>query len=765
MKRSSTIPIVVIVAAVVVGFAALSVKRVPPGQQGVRVVGGGAKSYGPGFHLVPPFGGSFVVYPLGAIEVRFPSEGVYQALTKSGDGAGVALELRFDIGQGTGESIYGEFGKDLQGRLSDLVRETVEIEAARWSPEGSTPEELAAAVVDEMSPALTRAGIALRAYRIAAWEGAKGGEIAAGSRFSKPLRKVIFIGVDGGDWEIIRPMIEKGHLPNFKTVIQDGATGPLRTIEPILSPLVWTTIATGKLPEEHGILSFTVVDQETGERLPITRMPRKVDALWNILGERGRTVDIIGWLATYPAEDINGFMITDRAGYLAYAGEAGKGALAPGVISPADRAAEIAKLVVKSETLEYEEFRDMLDIDRDTFEKEKVIAFDKVKPINNLIMLYATARTCHEIAKHLLVANRPDFLGVYFELCDAVGHLFMGYAPPRLEWVDEKDYEKYKDVMLNTYVLQDRMLGEMIELSDDETVIMIASDHGFKSGANRPRLSSDIDGGHAAFWHQLDGIVAFYGKGIRRGYRIEGATVLDMMPTILALQGIPQAQDMPGKVLSDVFEDSLASRVDRTVVATLESGKRREAGDVAATTGPADEQALKKLEALGYITPMNPNDYNNLGQRLQQAGEHEKAIEQFKKALAINPNFPGALNNIGVSYGRIRQYDLSEEAFKKALSIKKTDVYAMNNLAILYLETGRLDEAAEYGNMVVRTEPNYANGHLTLGSIYATAGDLDRAEKEFTKALELDPASRSAKANIEKVRAQKSQDGASRPGR
>jgi len=118
-----------------------------------------------------------------------------------------------------------------------------------------------------------------------------------------------------------------------------------------------------------------------------------------------------------------------------------------------------------------------------------------------------------------------------------------------------------------------------------------------------------------------------------------------------------------------------------------------------------------------------------------------------------------------VSYGRIRQYDLSEEAFKKALSIKKTDVYAMNNLAILYLETGRLDEAAEYGNMVVRTEPNYANGHLTLGSIYATAGDLDRAEKEFTKALELDPASRSAKANIEKVRAQKSQDGASRPGR
>jgi len=762
MKRSLLIAIV-LVGTAAIGLAALVVKRVPAGHQGVRVAESGAKSYGPGLHLIPPFAGAFVVYPAGAVEMRFPNEGVYQALTRTGDGAGVALELRFDTGEKNGERIYREFGKDLSARLSNLVRETVEIETARWSPEDSAPDLLAAAIVDDMRPALASAGIAVVEYRIAAWEGSKGGA-AAGSGLSKPLRKVIFIGVDGGDWQIIRSMIEKGYLPNFKTVVENGATGPLRSIEPILSPLVWTTIATGKLPEEHGILSFTLVDQETGKQLPITRMSRKVDALWNILGDRGRTVDIIGWLASYPAEEINGFMITDRAGYLAYAGATGGGVLAPGIISPADRAGEIAKLVVKSETLEYDDFRRMLDIDRDTFEKEKVIAFDKIKPINNLIMLYATARTYHDIATHLLVTNRPDFLGVYFELCDAVGHLFMSYAPPRLEWVDEKDYEKYKDVMLNTYVLQDRMLGELIELSDDETVIMIASDHGFKSGPNRPRLSSDIRGGHAPFWHQLDGIVACYGKGIRRGYKIEGASVLDILPTILALQGIPQAQDMPGKVIIDAFEDSLASRVDRTVVATLESGKRGEAGEVAAT-GPADEEALKKLEALGYITPMNPNDYNNLGQRLQQQGEHEKAIEQFKKALAINPNFPGALNNIGVSYGRIKQYPLAEQSFQKALSLKKNDVYAMNNLAIMYLETGSLDRAAEYGEMAVGTEPNYANGHLTLGSIYATAGDLDRAEREFAKTLELDPASRAAKTNLEKVRMEKSQGDGSRPRR
>jgi tetratricopeptide (TPR) repeat protein len=284
---------------------------------------------------------------------------------------------------------------------------------------------------------------------------------------------------------------------------------------------------------------------------------------------------------------------------------------------------------------------------------------------------------------------------------------------------------------------------------------MIASDHGFKSGESRPRLGSEIAGGHAAFWHKPYGIVGLYGNGIRRGYKLDGTTVLDVVPTILALQGLPQAADMPGKVLVDALEDTLARRVNTTVVATLQ--RVRERGTATHPSGAADEEALKKLEALGYITPESPDAYNNLGQRYQEQGEYDKAIEQFKKALAINPNFPSALNNVAVCYGKIKQYALAEEALKKAISLKKDDVYAMNNLSVMYMEMGNLDKAIEYGEMAVRTEPNYANGHLTLGSVYATARDLDRAEREFTKALELDPTSRNARANLQKVRAEKAQ--------
>ncbi len=769
MKRPLTITVALALIAIA-GLAALSARRVPQGHQGIRVGRDGEVTrYGPGLHFAAPFSGRLITWPVGSVERRFPADGVYEARTGTGERNGVALDLRLDFKEDSGEFIYRTLGEDLWGGLSDLVRENVEIEMARRSAGGIAQEEFARAVVVEMTPALGKMGIRVVGFGISAWGSAEGGAPRAGAaafRTSPPavraIRKVIFIGVDGGDWEFMKPMMDDGDLPNFKRIVDEGATGHLKSIEPLLSPLVWTSMATGKLPEDHGILNFTEFDPKTGKKTPVTRLARKVDAVWNILGDYGRTVDVVGWLATYPAEEINGMMVSDRVGYLAYAESGGGGASAPGNMSPPERAAEIDKLVVKSTDVAYEDFRRVLDIDREAFEKNKAIPFDTKNPINNLIMLYASAQTYNAIAQHLLAEDRPDLLGVYFEWCDAVGHLFMSYAPPRLSWIAETDYEKYKDVMRHAYIVQDRIIGGFIDECGDGTVIAIASDHGFKSGASRPRLGSEIAGGHAAFWHEPYGIVGFYGNGIRRGQKLDEVTVLDVAPTILALQGLPRAADMPGRVIESALEDSISRRIDASVVATFQ--RTREKGTAPVSSGAGDEEALKKLEALGYITPESPDAYNNLGQRYQEQGEYGKAIEQFKKALAINPNFPSALNNIAVCYGKIKQYALAEEALKKAISLKKDDVYAMNNLAIMYMETGNLGKAVEYGEMAVRTEPTYANGHLTLGSIYATARDLDRAEREFARALELDPTNRTARANLQKVQAEKSQSGGSRSG-
>jgi len=282
-------------------------------------------------------------------------------------------------------------------------------------------------------------------------------------------------------------------------------------------------------------------------------------------------------------------------------------------------------------------------------------------------------------------------MAVYFELVDAVGHLFMPYAPPRREGIPKEKYEMFKGAVEASYVYQDRILGRIMDRCDENTVLVVLSDHGFKSGENRLRGTAQIRGGKAALWHRLQGIIAFYGPGTKRGVRLERASIKDIAPTVLALMGLPKAEDMPGKILKDAFEADLASHLGRNTVATLEGGgvEREKAGASRASS----RQELKKLEALGYITPENPAAHNNLGQRYQKSGRYQEAVEEYKKALAINPNYPEALNNLGICYGKLRRYREAEQAFLKALSLKKDDVLAMNNLALSYMEQNRLDDA------------------------------------------------------------------------
>ncbi len=566
---------------------------------------------------------------------------------------------------------------------------------------------------------------------------------------TRPLSKIILIGVDGGDWSIIDPLIAAGRLPNFKKIKDEGATGPLKTIEPILSPLLWTTIATGKLPEEHGILSFTVAEPGSDRKTPITRYHRKVDTIWNFLGDFGRKVDIVGWLATFPAEDINGVMVTDKVGYLAFAvpdeqGDKGK-------ISPAARREEISSLVCKREAVTFSEIKNFIAVGRDEFAKARKAEFDPRDPVNNMIYLYASSQTYKNIGLHLLQKDRPDFLAVYFEIVDAAGHLFMPYAPPMRPEIDKRDYDRYKSAVEQAYIYQDAVIGEFIDNMDDSTILMILSDHGFKSGNTRLKGRADFWAGKAAMWHKLYGILGMYGRGIKKGYKIKDASIMDIAPTILAVEGLPSADDMSGRILSGAFERNLADDFAPGSVPSLDRSHSR-IKEGRQELNQATEQTLKKLEALGYITPENPDALNNLGQRYQKNGEFEKAIIEYKKALEINPDFPAVLNNLGVCYGRLKMYADAERAFKSALSINPRDAYAMNNLAVMYMENGRMEKARAAAERAIDFEPNYVNALITLGAVYATMRDIGKAKKSFERVLELDPGNKSALNNLEKLR-------------
>ena len=738
---------ILIVAAVVVG--ALIVKRVPVGSEAVRVTrAGDLVVYEAGYHFVPPGTRDFIVYPTGRVDVRFPKYGTADVLTETGEPVPVAFEFGLDVPPGSSRRIYERFSEDFEAAIRRLVQAAAEIEAASL-PASVDRQSYLEAVAGNVRGELEGLGVTVASFVMPVWgdETVRSGDGVP----TTPPRKLIIIGVDGADWVNLRPLAEAGELPNFARLLKDGATGPLRTIEPMLSPLLWTTIATGKYPEDHGILNFTVVDENTGTKVPITRHYRKVDAFWNMLGDYGRSVAIVGWLATHPAETVNGVMVTDKAGYLAFAPH-DRDTESAGTVYPEGRTPEVAELVVHGDDVSYAEGDLFIHIGRDEFVAHRSLDFDPKDSINNLILLYASTRTFERVGLHLLETEDPDVLAVYFEWVDAVSHLFMLHSPPQQEGVSDGDFRKYSDAVGQAYVLQDEILGRFMDRMDNETILMVVSDHGFKAGKSRLRNRPEIWAGNAAKWHRLNGIVALYGNGVSKGGNIEGATILDVAPTILALQGLPRPADMPGKVLGDALEPALRNQLNSTIVATLQ--RARQTRDPSPASGTASAEAMKKLEALGYLTPDNADAHNNLGQRYQERGDYLKAIDEYKAAVAMRPNFHSAYNNMAVCYGKLGRLDEAEQALLKTIELKPDDFYAMNNLAVTYIRTGRMAEARQVAERAVKTEPGYVNGHITLGSIYAMSGELEKAEREYLRALEIEPDTPNAVENLEKVRLQ-----------
>ena len=112
---------------------------------------------------------------------------------------------------------------------------------------------------------------------------------------TQPLaKKVLLIGWDAADWKIANPLLDAGLMPTLDGMISEGVMGNIATLQPILSPMLWNSIATGKRPHKHGIHGFMEPDPHSGGIRPVSSTSRKVKALWNILTQRGYKTHVLG---------------------------------------------------------------------------------------------------------------------------------------------------------------------------------------------------------------------------------------------------------------------------------------------------------------------------------------------------------------------------------------------------------------------------------------------------------------------------------------
>ncbi len=124
-------------------------------------------------------------------------------------------------------------------------------------------------------------------------------------------QRVLLLGWDGADWKVIQSLLDRGQLPNLEGLINRGVMGNLATLQPILSPMLWTSVATGKRADQHGIHGFIEPRPDGSGIRPVTSTSLRAQPLWNILPAHGLRSAVTGWFATYPADCLQGTVVSD----------------------------------------------------------------------------------------------------------------------------------------------------------------------------------------------------------------------------------------------------------------------------------------------------------------------------------------------------------------------------------------------------------------------------------------------------------------------
>ena len=519
------------------------------------------------------------------------------------------------------------------------------------------------------------------------------------SAVSRPARRVLLIGWDGADWQFIDPLVKRGLMPTLAGLREHGAWGNLATLRPPLSPMLWTSIATGHRPTRHGILGFVEpLPDGIGVRTA-SSTSRKVKALWNILTQNGMRSNIVGWFATQPAEPINGTIVANNF-ETPVAPRDEPFPIPPASVYPPEFAETIAQLRVHPGELDAQSLLPFVP---------RAAEIDGKDPrLRQLAFLLAQTASIHAIATHLVEKTEWDLTATYYEGIDRAGHHFMPYYPPVMSGVTARDVELFGEVMTGFYRFHDMMLERLLKLAGDETTIVLVSDHGYYTDDRRPALdASPLE------WHRSMGIACLAGPGVHAGARLFGGNLLDVAPSILGLFGLPAGRDMEGRAWNEIFSFEPPSRIESWE--KIEGADGRHPSNT--RVDPYDSSAATaQLVALGYL-------------------EQPPADQREAAATAIAL----AEHNLAVAYIDGREPEKAVPLLQKLHEEKPDDNELTLQLALVLAASGDAKAARSYIEPLANGDPPVRRAWLLLGRIELAAGNVVAAARWFTKAEESAP--------------------------
>jgi predicted AlkP superfamily phosphohydrolase/phosphomutase len=289
--------------------------------------------------------------------------------------------------------------------------------------------------------------------------------------------------------------------------------------------------------------------------------------LWSLLGEQGHRVGVLGWWATWPAQEVNGWLVSSHMGLRGRK----RSTRLPQLTWPPELADELMPLAPSDAEIDamlgqlyppgcVPARPDKLDTFRDVMWQDEFFS---------------------RIARKLVPGQRRGLLTVYFESTDVGGHHFLplrdGLPLP------EGCPESVRTIIEKVYEQADRRVGEILGLLPEDATVLLMSDHGMVTLAGKGE-------------HYPYGLFVAAGPEVRRGALLSGASALDVAPTVLHLFGQPIPLDMDGKLLVQIFDPGwLAAHPARYGTASSAVSEQP------TPLGDATQEVLEKLKGIGYI--------------------------------------------------------------------------------------------------------------------------------------------------------------------
>lgn len=266
--------------------------------------------------------------------------------------------------------------------------------------------------------------------------------------------KLVLIGLDGGTFRVLRPLVDAGIMPNLARFLGEGASGTLMSTHPPVTCPAWPTMFTGVNPGRHSIFSFTC--RNAGRARPHTAslLEVRVPTLWELLGNAGYRVGVMNVPITFPAQSVNGFMVS---GFPAPNG-------LPEVVWPRE---EYTKMV-----RQFPQF--MVNWpglgQRGRTESEKASLVESAN---------AWLRARIQAFEYFLNRHEIDFCFLVFEYADKVQHWFYPLLDSMNGALGAREVSKVRSLLQDGYRDIDAALARLVERFGKDANYLVVSDHGF----------------------------------------------------------------------------------------------------------------------------------------------------------------------------------------------------------------------------------------------------------------------------------------------